>query len=269
VHRLGMSALIRGLIELIAQLAGRFRRAGSADAPDGDAGSQPMPDRPVAIVGDIHGRLDLLDAMLAKIEIAAPEAMLIFVGDYVDRGPDSCAVLARLRALVPQPICLRGNHEAMMLEFLDMPIERGGRWLRNGGVETLASFGIGLDENASTGAVISASDALRQALADGTETWLRRLPLTWQSGNLLVTHAGPDPALPVEGQAERDFLWGHNRFLRDERTDGLWVAHGHWARTHPETKAGRIAVDTTAWASGRLTAALVPGDGTVRFIATR
>jgi Calcineurin-like phosphoesterase len=264
-----MAILTHRLLANIARLVAPLRRGGGAGAPGGGAQSLPRPDVQVVIVGDVHGRLDLLDALLAKIEIAAPSAMLVLVGDYVDRGPDSRAVLARLLGLAPGAVCLRGNHEAMLLEFLDAPIERGGRWLRNGGVQTLASFGIDLDDNASADAVMSARTALGQAMADGTEAWLRQLPLTWQSGNLLVTHAGPDPASPVDGQNERDFLWGHGRFLRDPRKDGLWVAHGHWARSRPEIKAGRIAVDTGAWTSGRLTAALVDPDGTVRFIATR
>jgi len=258
--------LTHRLLAIIARLGARFRRGGAARE-----GLQfpPRPDVPVAVVGDIHGRLDLLDALLAKIDLAAPSATLVLVGDYVDRGPDSRAVLARLQGLGPDTVCLRGNHEAMLLEFLAAPIERGGRWLRNGGVQTLASFGIDLDEQASSDAVMSARAALSQAMADGTQDWLRQLPLTWQSGNLLVTHAGPNPALPIAGQADRDFLWGHARFLRDPRKDGLWVAHGHWARSRPEIKDGRIAVDTAAWTSGRLTAALVDTDGSVRFIATR
>ncbi|PHQ96539.1 MAG: serine/threonine protein phosphatase [Marinosulfonomonas sp.] len=225
----------------------------------------PRPEFPVVAIGDIHGRADLLALLLDKISQQAPGATLIFVGDYVDRGPDSRGVISKLREL-DNAICLRGNHEAMLLEFIDDPIEKGGRWLRNGGVDTLASFGISLGEDSNTDEVLNASKSLQNALADGTEDWLRALPIFWQSGNLLVTHAGPDPATPIADQSERDFLWGHRRFLRDNRSDGIWVAHGHWVRDRANFGDGRIGVDTGAWASGRLTAALIKPDGTVLFI---
>lgn len=225
------------------------------------------PDTAVAIVGDIHGRADLLDRILAKISDRAPGAVVVFVGDYVDRGPDSRAVIDRLRGL-SGAICLRGNHETMLIEFLDDPIECGGRWVRNGGSQTLASYGIELDENSGSADVLAARQNLARALGDGTEDWLRALPLTWSSGNLLVTHAGPDPAAPIEGQEDRVFLWGHSRFLRDRRSDGLWVAHGHWIRDRPSCTDGRISVDTGAWHTGHLSAALIAPNGQVEFART-
>ncbi len=154
----------------------------------------------------------------------------------------------------------------MLLEFLDEPIECGGRWLRNGGINTLASYGIDLEENPNHGTVIAASQSLKLALAGGSETWLRGLPLIWQTGNLLVTHAGPNPKVPIESQHEQDLLWGHHRFLRDNRTDGIWVAHGHWIREKVNSKGGRINVDTGAWKTGRLTAALIGTQGEINFI---
>ena len=217
------------------------------------------------MIGDIHGRADLLDTLLTKISQQAPDAKLIFVGDYIDRGPDSRPVIDKLRTL-PDAICIRGNHETMLLEFLDTPIESGGRWLRNGGAQTLASYDITLSENASRQDVLAARQNLHAALSDGTEIWLRALPLHWRSGNLLVTHAGPDPARPIAAQDDDVFLWGHSRFLRASRTDGLWVAHGHWIRGRPSLTDGRINVDTGAWKSGRLTAVLISTDGQVKFI---
>lgn len=260
------SFLSAGLMRL-AGFFGRVNNGGKQTQADGKF-DPPRVDEPVAVVGDIHGRLDLLDLLLDKLAQQASDAKLIFVGDYVDRGPDARAVIDRLRALGAGAVCLKGNHEAMLLEFLDDPIEWGGRWLRNGGDRTLASYGIALSENSSVDDVTAASSALRIALADGTETWLRDLPLYWQSGTLLVTHAGPDPAMPIGGQNDQLFLWGHDRFLRAARTDGIWVAHGHWIRERPSCVDGRIAVDTGAWATGRLTAALIATDGSVRFVAT-
>jgi serine/threonine protein phosphatase 1 len=227
----------------------------------------PCPKFQVAVVGDIHGRVDLLGKLLTKITDQAPQANLIFVGDYIDRGPDSRKTIDMLRAL-PGATCIRGNHETMLLEFLDTPIERGGRWLRNGGTETLASYGISLAEQSDRRQVLDASQKLHAVLSDGTEQWLRALPLHWRSGNLLITHAGPDPARPIDMQDDDAFLWGHSWFLRDSRSDGLWVAHGHWITDRANCADGRINVDTGAFHTGRLTCALIGTDGQVRFIQT-
>ncbi len=254
----------------LLRLAGIFGRVSKIHGQSQSGGNHDPPrvDETVAVIGDIHGRLDLLDLLLDRLASEAGDAKLIFVGDNVDRGPDARAVIDRLRALGDGAVCLKGNHESMLLDFLDNAIEWGGLWLRNGGDRTLASYGITLSENSSLDEVMAASSALRIALTDGTEAWLRGLPLIWQTGTLLVTHAGPDPATPVEEQDERVFLWGHSRFLREARTDGIWVAHGHWIRERPSCADMRIAVDTGAWATGRLTAAIIATDGTVRFVAT-
>lgn len=239
---------------------------------DGDTASEmrdlPRPDRDIAVIGDLHGCLDLLEKILTKIQKNAPDSLLIFVGDYIDRGPSSRGVLERLRTLPSPAICLTGNHEAMLLEFLDSPIEAGGRWLRNGGAETLKSYGIALTETSSVTEVQVARESLQVQFADGTEDWLRSRPLFWRSGNVLVTHAGPDPATAIEQQDDRSFLWGHNRFLRDTRTDGIWVAHGHWIRDRATCEDGRISVDTGACFSGRLSAAIVRTNGNVHFLKT-
>lgn len=239
---------------------------GSGPSPD----NYPLlcPEIPLAIIGDIHGRADLLDKILANVSQEAPKARSVFVGDYVDRGPQSAAVLTRLRSL-SGAVCIRGNHETMLLEFLENPIETGGRWLRNGGSQTLASYGIELAENSGLDEIQAAQQELKQVLADGSEKWLRGLPLFWRSGNLLITHAGPDPAKSIKAQDDKNFLWGHPRFLRDERSDGLWVAHGHWVRDRPDVSNGRINVDTGAYKTGRLTAALVSKDGQIKFIQAR
>lgn len=257
-----------GVLSGIRWLRGLTWRAGN-NLQAGEMPDPPHPDVPVAVIGDIHGRADLLDKLLEQLARDAPDAMLVFVGDYVDRGADSRGVIERLMGLGAPAVFLKGNHEVMLLEFLDDPIEKGGRWLRNGGIETLASYGISLDETSNTQQVLGAGQALQAALSDGAGDWLRALPLFWKSGNLLVTHAGPNPALAIEYQDDRDFLWGHSRFLRDPRGDGIWVAHGHWARDQATCKDGRIAVDTGAWRSGVLTAALIRPDGSVAFIDTR
>lgn len=244
----------------------------------------PTPDRPLYVVGDIHGRADLLQRLFDLIDAdhaahGYRQPLAVFVGDYVDRGADSRRVLQTLHAMAQtladdpeaegEMLCLMGNHERMLLDFLDMPLERGQRWLRNGGVQTLESFGLqGVAEGAGEEVLLAARDALREALADGLEAWLRELPLIALSGNVAIVHAACDPSLPVDGQLPGTLVWGHPEFLIRPRSDGLWVAHGHTVVTRPAAAEGRIAVDTGAYFSDRLTAAiLVPGEP-VRFLTT-
>lgn len=212
----------------------------------------PDPLRPVAILGDIHGCDRLLARLLPRLE-----GQVICVGDYIDRGEESAAVLDRLIAR-PEVLCLRGNHEDMLLAFLDDPEGKGPRWLRYGGLQTLASFGVGGD--LSTGRLGHIRDALARAMGDERIDWMRALPLWWQSGNLAVTHAGADPRRDLAQQEARDLLWGTPEFGRRPRTDGLWIAHGHVIVDAPTAEGGRIAVDTGAYATGRLTAAIIAPD---------
>lgn len=184
----------------------------------------------------------------------------MFVGDLIDRGMGSRAVLDRVRGLGAQAVVLRGNHEQMLLDFLDLP---SPEWLRHGGAETLASFGI-RDPLPDT----ATRDALRAALPPGMEEWLRGLPLWWQSGNLVVAHAGADPRQPMPHQAPRSLLWGHPAFGRFPRRDGLWVAHGHVIVPAARAQCGVISVDTGVYATGRLSCALI-SDAAMRFVQVR
>ena len=247
-----------------------------------DAAPLPRLDAPVCIVGDIHGRADLLEQMLALIG-TDPALRLIFVGDYIDRGPDSAKVLIRLHdlSLSGRAICLMGNHERMLLDAIDRPEAAGNRWLLNGGDATLRSFAASLGstsggaESGGAGRLPGDTEAERMAalamriragLPNGVEAWLRALPLWWRDRGLAVVHAGADPALPIEHQAEASLLWGHRRFGQP-RADGLWIAHGHVVVAEPKAEAGRIALDTGAWSTGRLSAAWIEA-GQLRFMTT-
>ncbi|WP_319637513.1 metallophosphoesterase family protein [Roseitranquillus sediminis] len=216
-------------------------------------------------MGDVHGRADLLRQMLERSEEAAPDAVLVTVGDYVDRGPDSREVLDILGAS-GDLVALRGNHEDMLLRFLDDPEAEAPRWLRNGGRATLASFGVPDPKEASE--LSETAKALRAALG-ATEAWLRALPPAWLSGDVFVTHAGADPARPPEDQEHEVMTWGHPLFSHRARSDGLWVARGHRIRWRPSARHRRIQVDTGAWRTGRLTAALVRPGERVRFLTVR
>ena len=209
-------------------------------------------------MGDIHGRLDLLDRVLRGLPDDLP---LICVGDYIDRGDDGAGVLRRLQAS-PDITCLRGNHEDMLLAFLDAPQDKGPRWIRNGGLQTLASFGVtGVTQTTAGIDLKIAADALRRAMGPELIDWMRLLPLMHETGNVTVVHAGADPAKPLDQQAHRTLTWGHPDFLTTPRRDGQWVLHGHTIVDAPSADQGRIAVDTGAYATGRLTVAqVIPGE---------
>lgn len=216
-----------------------------------------MVDAPLAVVGDLHGRADLLELMLAKLAETHPAAQIVFVGDYMDRGPDSAEVLKRVMGL-PDAICLMGNHERMLLSFLEDPEGQGARWIKHGGRETMLSFGITPD------ATTEQRDALKDRIGADGLAWLTSRPLLFQSGNLYVTHAGADPAAPIEGQGEESLLWGHPDFGRKWRKDGAWVVHGHTIVPEPVISKGTISIDTGAFATDRLTAAVFDA-GEVEF----
>ena len=244
----------------------------------GRARSLPDPGRRVWMIGDVHGRHDLLEPLLDRIaqDVARhsdAQPAVVTMGDYVDRGDRSADVLATLRALPDrlraEVVVLMGNHERMMLDTLDDPVANGHRWLRNGGVETLASFGVGgVRADLGPAEMRTLGTDLRAAMPAGLEAWMRGLPTVWRSGTLVCVHAALDPARPPEAQDEDVLLWGHRAFARTARRDGLWVAHGHTIVAEPVAQAGRIALDTGAYRTGQLTAAVVgPGAGDVAFVA--
>ena len=249
-------------------------RSGTADPPlpPGDPGTL-APEHTLIVVGDLHGCLDLLKQTLeridAHIEAEGPEGdpapRLVLVGDYVDRGPDSAGVLRHVhelqKAMPEQVICLMGNHEWMMLDFLADPAGKGPRWLNNGGVQTLASFGIGgVTPQSPLEDLSDAADALEAAMPEGLLDWLRRLPLSHSSGNVICVHAAMDPYLPLRDQLPEVLLWGQRDFLKRPRNDDLWVVHGHTIFKQPQFVQSRISIDTGAFHTGRLSVAYIrPG----------
>jgi serine/threonine protein phosphatase 1 len=227
-------------------------------------------------IGDIHGRYDLLMRLLPMIEADADasglkDARVVFLGDYIDRGEQSREVLEALatmrREVGANIVFLKGNHEAMMLEFLKSPEDAAAIWLRNGGLQTLMSFGVGGVSPTTRGEeAVAARNQLAAALGDSME-FLNALQYWFRDGKVAFTHAGADPSLPLEMQRESNLLWGARDFQTTPRTDGLWVVHGHIVEDEPHVRDGRIAVDTGACFTGRLTAARI-WDGQVRFLTT-
>lgn len=235
-------------------------------------GGAPNPKEDLAVVGDVHGQLGCLDAMIDHLNDKAPDARWIFVGDLIDRGEQSAEVLEAIHALEttrPNTVVILGNHEEMMLSFLRNPEETGNRWMRHGGLQTMASYGaLHLSQNNTPEALRQAHEYLLNVIPSELEDWLSNRPRVFQSGNVVVVHAGADPSLPIESQKHQALTWGHARFQQQPRQDGLWVVHGHTIVDVPQESNGVISVDTGAYATDRLTAAFIHG-GTVEFIQAR
>lgn len=222
--------------------------------------SEIVPHEPFIALGDIHGCVDLLTRFLRS----EPAHRVVCLGDYVDRGDHSAQVLRLLKSR-PEIICLKGNHEDMLLNFLSEPQIHGPRWLRHGGLQTLASFGISGISDATTGAALDgACDTLRSAMGEELIRWIADLPTYYMTGNVVAVHAGADPAQAIPEQSERVLIWGHPQFRKTPRRDGVWVVHGHTIMDQAHTHNGVISIDTGAYATGRLTAATISADG-VRF----
>jgi serine/threonine protein phosphatase 1 len=218
-------------------------------------------DSRIYAIGDIHGRLDLLEQVEGLIlddAAAAPERrkVVVYLGDYVDRGPDSRAVVERL-AHRPLPgfeaIHLRGNHEAMMLDFLS-DIEVGPGWMWNGGGATLESYGVATPKPWTDAAQLEvARRRLATALPDDHRAFLIRLGLAHHEGDFLFAHAGIRPGVPLDAQDAHDLLWIREDFLYSRADHGAVVVHGHTIVDAPTRRHNRIAIDTGAYLSGRLT----------------
>lgn len=240
---------------------------------DAAADGFPRPEAPICLIGDIHGRADLLGAMFERIG-AEPEsgrARVVTLGDMIDRGPDSAHVLAMLQAAqMSNParmICVMGNHERMLLNFLISPDRNTVRWLKVGGDATLRSFGLTPPDPDRPDP--EALDALRMDLAHAIGpdllAWLDARPAMWREGQIAATHAGADPYHPLERQSPDALLWGHPRFVSAPRRDGVWIAYGHWVVEQPFAESGRIALDTGACETGVLSAAWIDRKG-LRFL---
>lgn len=234
----------------------------------------PAPAQTTYVVGDLHGREDLLEPMLVRIDAhigdtKAQNPKLVFVGDYVDYGPDSRSVLDRLhqltRELPDNVVCLMGNHERMLLDYLEEPQRRGPRWLRAGGNTTLESYGIRADDTSPEG-LSTAGKALRSAMGADLINWLAARPLLWNSGTLWVVHAAADPRQPMDSQSARVLLWGHPEFETVQRRDAVWIAHGHTAIAAAAVSETRINVDSGAWRTGTLSAGAFTPDEKIEIL---
>ncbi|PIE12086.1 MAG: serine/threonine protein phosphatase [Rhodobacterales bacterium] len=211
-------------------------------------------------VGDIHGHLNQLDRALRLIEAdGGADARVVFLGDYVDRGPDSAGVLQRLidgQAEGRDWICLKGNHDRLLQTFVengnhhDDNIRSGKSWLHEalGGLTTLASYGVEGDDPETLW------KAARKAVPQAHLDFLQNLPLWHGEDDLIFVHAGIRPGLPMGFQQEDDLVWIREPFLSDTRDHGALIVHGHTVQERPVHCGNRVNLDGGA-GYGRL---LVP-----------
>ncbi len=224
------------------------------------------------VVGDIHGRLDLLERMIEAIRDDAGQhganSLTVTLGDYIDRGPNSRGVIERL-ARNPFPghyVALKGNHEAMLEAFLDQP-SMFGRWRQVGGLETLHSFGIPVTSVMMGRNINQAAERLRVALSPQHMEFFTSLRTSLTVGHYFLCHAGVRPGVPLDVQSENDLLWIRDEFLGCEMDFGKIIVHGHTPIKEAEVLSNRINIDTGAFATGRLTC-IVLENATYRFITT-
>jgi serine/threonine protein phosphatase 1 len=217
-------------------------------------------------IGDIHGRLDLLEEMLAKVEadMAASKprrAVLLFLGDIIDRGASSCQAIERLRSYRHpdlKTIFLMGNHEEVLLRLLAG--ERGilSSWLQFGGAECLQSYGVDPQSLRSMqeGEALS---AIRKAIPPSHREFIASFADTLRFGDYLFVHAGIRPSVDLSLQSQTDLRWIRQPFLDDETDHGFVVVHGHTITNEAEERPNRIGIDTGAYRSGVLTALVLEG----------
>jgi len=240
---------------------------------------KPMPRTPrgyrAYAVGDVHGRLDLLEDMLARIQADLAEhpprrAILLFLGDLIDRGPASCQVIEKLRTYRhPQlrPIFLMGNHEEVLLRLLAG--ERGilASWLRFGGTQCLASYGV----DAAAFKSMSEREALaaiKKAIPETHRSFIADFADTVRFGDYLFVHAGIRPAVDISMQSQADLRWIRQPFLDDDSDHGFVVVHGHTISETVDERMNRIGIDTGAYRTGVLTGLVLEGDER-RFLTSR
>jgi serine/threonine protein phosphatase 1 len=222
----------------------------------------------VYAMGDIHGRADLLQRAFDLIDAdtrARPSKTraIITLGDYIDRGPQSSQVLDLLiarKAVDPSLVCLKGNHEQVLLNLLSGH-DTYDQWCAFGGRETLMSYGISFVGRTQEEVLLD----LRRAMPEAHMGFLRELEIAVGCGDYFFVHAGVRPDVPLNEQSERDLLWIREEFIRSDYLFERRIVHGHTPCKSPEILPNRINIDTGAYITGRLTCLALEGSD-VRFV---
>lgn len=241
-----------------------FSREKAREAPPSTGG------RLVYAVGDVHGRLDVLGPLLHDIAQDAVAAnagerpLLVFLGDYVDRGADSKGVVdlvLQMKSWAKFEVrALKGNHEEALLQFLGEPTF-GQTWLDHGGAATLASYGVQPPaQRTDPEAWVKTRDAFALVLPAEHRTFYETLELMFTVGDYAFVHAGVRPGVPLDRQEERDLLWIRQEFLAERGRFEKVIVHGHTPMEAPQLTPFRLGVDTGAYATGVLTAVRLEGE---------
>ena len=225
------------------------------------------------IIGDVHGRADLLDQMVGQIRDDMARhgdvvSLTVTLGDYIDRGPDSRGVLERLSGNpFPTPyVGIKGNHEALLEAFMQDP-NVANQWRRLGGLETLHSYGVPIKDLMVGKGYEKAAEALRAAIPQSHLQFLSALEPFVTIGKYYLCHAGVRPGVPLAEQNNEDLMWIRDEFLNSQVAFEKIIVHGHTPNEWPEVRANRVNLDTGAFATGRLTCLVIDGDES-RFLYT-
>lgn len=240
--------------------------------PSSHMGRSRLPDGLRAyVVGDVHGRGDLLGSLMDRIDVDSrarpvPSSIEVFLGDYIDRGPNSRGVIDQLlgRRRGRETIFLKGNHETFIPAFLEEPTILH-QWRHLGGLETLLSYGVRPSLRMEPAEQSELAVAFAQALPKSHRLFLNSLPIAFTCGDYYFVHAGVRPGVPLAEQRHEDLLWIRNDFLLCEEDFGKVIVHGHSPVKEPDIRPNRINIDTGAYATGRLTCLVLEGDG-MRFL---
>ncbi len=228
----------------------------------------------VYAIGDIHGRYDLLlqlNRLIAKhMEENKPARTVeLFLGDYIDRGPNSREVIEHLIHVPPtadERICLRGNHEQTLLDFLADP-ERLAHWARYGGLEMMRAYDVDIGTSPSVTECHMARAQFKQNFPEDHLAFIENLPSSAAFGGYFFAHAGARPGVPLEEQDSYDLMWIRDDFLHTGYEFGKLIVHGHTPGEKPEFRSNRINIDTAAFATGVLTCLVLEGESQL-IIAT-
>jgi serine/threonine protein phosphatase 1 len=238
-------------------MLGKLLGLGRANGPRAPAGVT------IYAIGDIHGRADLLGQIHRRIEqdAARGEKLVIYLGDYVDRGPDSRGVIDMLLKQPPagcRHVFLRGNHEQAMLDFLDN-WEVARDWFTFGGEETLRSYGIDVPYAIDEATLRKVQGEVKVKVPMDHWAFMRMANWTEVAGDYLFVHAGIRPGTPWDRQLPDDLIWIREPFLRSKADHGKMVVHGHSISQGVEFRPNRIGIDTGAFATGVLTCLVLEG----------
>lgn len=221
----------------------------------------------VYAIGDIHGRMDLLTLLMDKIEADLANrggyhcAYLVPLGDYIDRGRDSALVVdyfAQFQHRILKLVPLMGNHEILMQQFIQEP-ETGPMWFSVGGLAALQSYGVHAEQNASIKQLRETALDFERAIPAHHKTFLNDLQIFWQCGDYYFVHAGIRPSIPLHEQKRRDLVGIRSDFTSSDKNHGVCVVHGHTGVDAVHIAPNRIALDTGAFVTGRLSAMAFQG----------